>query len=113
MSTDTPEAQVLAARLREGRKTLGLTQQDVADVVGISRPAVAEVEAGHRRVSALELKRMARLYRRSVAWLLGEVDDEPPDEGLTLAVAALVPADRDQVLRFARFLAAQKGVDHA
>jgi transcriptional regulator with XRE-family HTH domain len=112
MSTDTPEAHVLATRLREGRTTLGLTQQDVADVVGISRPAVAEVEACHRRVSALELKRMARLYRRSVAWLLGEVDDEPPDEGLVHAMRHLSPADRNQVLRFAAFLATQNGVDH-
>jgi transcriptional regulator with XRE-family HTH domain len=111
MSTD-PEVQAIAARLREGRTALGLTQEDVAGAVGIPRTAVAALEGGTRRVSGIELRRMSRLFRRSVAWLVGEDDDVPPDPILAESVARLTPQDRDQVLAFARFLAAQQTGEH-
>ena len=58
-------------------------------------------------MTALELRRLARLYRRSVAWLLGE-DGEPAavDGALYRATSSLSPDDKEQVLRFAQFLAA-------
>lgn len=102
------EQRVLSSRLREARLTLGLTQQDAANVAGCSRPAVAEMEAGHRKVSALELRRLSRLYRRPVAWLLGLEDDSDPDPAIVAAMSGLGAVDRDAVLRFARFLAAQQ-----
>src|SRR4051794_2702164 len=69
------EQQAVGRRLRAARETLGLTQEDVAGALGIQRTSVIAMEAGKRNVSALELRRLARLYRRSVAWILGE-DDE-------------------------------------
>ncbi len=97
-------------RLRLARETLGLTQEDVASVLGIPRTSVIAMEAGRRNVTALELRRLARLYRRSVAWVLGE---EPEDAGqanaedgaLYRATSGLSAEDREQVLRFAQFLA--------
>jgi transcriptional regulator with XRE-family HTH domain len=112
MADSVPEVAVIAARLREGRTALGLTQEDVAGVVGIPRSGVAEMEAGRRGVSGLELRRLARLYRRSVAWLVGEDDDIPVDPILAEQVARLTPQDRDQVLTFARFLSAQQTGGH-
>ena len=102
------EQRVLSSRLREARLTLGLTQQDAATVAGVSRPAVAEMESGRRRVSALELRRLSRLYRRPVAWLLGLEHDGDPDPAIVAAVSGLGAIDQDAVLRFARFLASQQ-----
>ncbi|MGH3304229.1 MAG: helix-turn-helix transcriptional regulator [Streptosporangiaceae bacterium] len=101
------EHRVVGARLRAGRETLGLTQEDVAGALGIPRTSVIAFEAGRRNVTALELRRLARLYRRSVEWLLGE-DAEPAamDGALYRATASLSPDDKEQVLRFAQFLAA-------
>ncbi|WP_209305262.1 helix-turn-helix transcriptional regulator [Blastococcus sp. CT_GayMR20] len=104
------EQQAVGARLRAARETLGLTQEDVAGALGIQRTSVIAMEAGKRNVSALELRRLARLYRRSVAWILGEEEEsaQTPEEDRALyrATAELSPEDKAQVLRFAQFLAA-------
>jgi transcriptional regulator with XRE-family HTH domain len=103
------EQRVLAGRLRQAREAIGLTQADTAAALGISRTSVADLEAAKRKVTGLELRRLARLYRRRVAWLLGE-EDEPDvaDQALYRAASELSAADREQVLRFAQFLAAQQ-----
>lgn len=44
-----------------------MTQESVADALGVSRPAVSQIEAGKRAVSSLELSRLATLFGRSVA----------------------------------------------
>jgi transcriptional regulator with XRE-family HTH domain len=98
-------------RLRLARETLGLTQEDVASALGIPRTSMIAMEAGKRNVTALELRRLARLYRRSVAWILGEEPTEAEqasveDKALFRATSELSAADREQVLRFAQFLAA-------
>src|SRR3954466_11678842 len=70
----------VAHRLRSARETLGLTQEDVASALGIPRTVVIAMGAGKRNVTALEIRRLARLYQREVAWLLGE-GPETVDEG--------------------------------
>ena len=111
MSTDTPEPEAseemaLAQRLREAREYIGLLQEDVATALDIPRASVSALEAGKRRVSSLELRRLGRLYRRPVAWLLGEEGAElDMDAPLYRATAALSDQDKEQVLRFAEFLA--------
>lgn len=97
---------MLGQRLREAREYLGLSQDETAKAIGIPRTSVHAIEAGKRKVSGLELRRLGRLYRRSVAWLLGEDAPDPTSEPLLRAAKALSETDREQVLRFAQFLAA-------
>jgi transcriptional regulator with XRE-family HTH domain len=103
------EHRVVGARLRDARQAIGLTQSDTATALGISRPSIAAIEKGTRKVTGLELRRMARLYRCSVGWLLGDEDDAlaGTDTVLHRATAELSDDDKQQVLRFAQFLAAQ------
>ena len=111
MSTEAPdsdasEAMALARRLREAREYIGLLQEDVAAALNIPRASVSAIESGKRRVSSLELRRLGRLYRRPVAWLLGEEGAEVEmDAHLRRATVALSDHDKEQVLRFAEFLA--------
>ena len=111
MSMDEPESNsseqiALAQRLREAREYIGLLQEDVAAALEIPRASVSAIESGKRRVSSLELRRLGRLYRRPVAWLLGEEDTEVDmNAPLYRATAALSDQDKEQVLRFAEFLA--------
>lgn len=99
----------LGARLRAAREYLGLSQELVAQHLVIPRPAVSAMEHGQRKVSSLELKKLARLYGRPVAYFLGE-SEEPlleADEvsaALFRATQELSEDDRNQVLQFAEFL---------
>ena len=99
------EQQQLAARLREAREYIGLLQEDVAGALDIPRASVSALESGKRRVSALELRRLARLYRRPVGWLLGEDVDIEMSEQLARATEPLSDNDKEQILRFAEFIA--------
>lgn len=99
------EQQQLASRLREAREYVSLLQEDVARALDIPRASVSALESGKRRVSSLELRRLARLYRRPVGWLLGEDFDIDMSEPLFRATASLSANDKEQVLRFAEFLA--------
>lgn len=108
IEVDDLEEQVkIGARLKEAREYVGLLQEDVASALGIPRASVSALESGKRRVTGLEVRRLARIYRKPVGWLLGEDDVELSDaEPLYRAAEALSERDRDQVLRFAEFLAA-------
>ena len=107
LPSDENEQFALGARLKESREYIGLLQEDVGIALGIPRTSVHALEAGKRKVTGLELRRLARLYRRPVGWLLGDEDvDLDGAEPLFRAAAALSETDREQVLRFAEFLAA-------
>ncbi|NYF09924.1 transcriptional regulator with XRE-family HTH domain [Leifsonia sp. AK011] len=101
------ENQIVAGRLKAAREAVGFTQEEVSGALGIPRTSVHAFEAGKRSVSALELRRLSRLYRRNIEWLLGE-DVEPveSDSALHRATRELSDEDRQQVVRFAEFLAA-------
>lgn len=105
---EADEHRLVGSRLREAREVLGLTQGDVGEALSIPRTSVIAMEAGKRKVTGLELRRLARLYRRDVGWLLGDDDstvDVESDTALFRATAHLTEEDREQVLRFAQFLA--------
>ena len=53
-----------------------MRQEDVAGHLGLSRPAVVQMEAGRRSVSSLELDRLAYLYGRQVGDFLAEGFEE-------------------------------------
>lgn len=101
-----PELTASAARLREAREAIGLTQDDVATALGIPRSAVSAIEHCQRSVTHLELARLGRLYRRPMAWLMGG-EDPPISKALAAELAGLPEVDQVAVLRFARFLAHQ------
>ncbi len=66
----------LAARVRTAREAVGMTQGAVASALGVSRPAISQIEAGKRAVSGLELHRLAALLGRSAADFLAETFQE-------------------------------------
>lgn len=103
MSTEQSE---IAARLKEAREYLGLSQQEVSDATGISRTGISQLEAANRRVAAQELKALAKLYQRPVAYFTGEETAEFPEEINMLArqASALSDKDRSELMRFAEFL---------
>ena len=61
------DRQQLGARLRKAREYLGLSQDEVAKYLDIPRTALSHIESGQRRIDALELKKVAAIYKRPVA----------------------------------------------
>jgi transcriptional regulator with XRE-family HTH domain len=90
----TPIDDGLRHRLREARRAVGLTQQQVAERLGSSRRAVVEWEGGQRRPH-VALPKLAELYGVSTSWLLEGA--EPASVELRELRIAL-----DQVLEQAR-----------
>lgn len=102
----------LGERLREAREYMGLKQEEVAKHLGIPRSALSNVEGGQRKVDALELTRLAKLYQRPATWFTGEdglIDKELPAEvaHVARAAASLSNQDRQELARFADFLKAR------
>lgn len=109
-AASAPEEQrvEMAARLKEAREYLGLSQDEVANALGLSRPAVSNIESGSRKIEAIELDRLAKLYGRPVNFFLsGEISDTDKAEKVGFyarTFKGLSAKDLDEVARFAEFL---------
>lgn len=108
--TEQNVTEQIAQRLREAREYLGLSQGVVADAVGVPRPSISMMESGQRKVSADELRKLAKLYRKPYEYFLGEevigetAESSDSVSALFRAAKGLSENDRLQVLRFAEFL---------
>jgi len=101
--TDSVRA-TIATRLRAAREQAGLSQGQVAKLLGLQRPSISELEAGRRRVSAEEVSRFAEIYNVSVSWLMKQ-ESEVPDPAIELAareLAKLRKEDLETVLNILR-----------
>lgn len=66
------DAQELGRRLRVARDAAGITQHAAARQLGLTRGAVAQLEAGQRAPNSLHLVSLARLYGREPGEFLAE-----------------------------------------
>jgi transcriptional regulator with XRE-family HTH domain len=112
---DASERKKMGVRLKEAREYVGLSQDEVAKTLSIPRTALSNIETGQRRIDVLELKKLARLYKRPVEYFTGE---ETIDQSLPAGVARLAQAaaglsqrDRQEVTRFAEYLRAKARVE--
>ena len=79
------DQKTLAGRLREARESLNVTQDHVANSIGLPRTALVQIENGSRAVSSLELARLAHLYRRELTdFFAAELPQRDADPSLVL-----------------------------
>lgn len=101
----------LGEKLRDARKYLGLKQEEVAALLSFPRTALVDIESGQRRVEAIELTRLAKLYKQPVAYFTGEeqIASELPADAAHIArrVAELSDKDRAELNRFVEYLQAR------
>jgi len=62
----------LGQRITELRKVKGLSQEDLAKLIEISRPSLAQMELGNRYIDVLELVRLSQVLGFSVDEFLSE-----------------------------------------
>ena len=101
----------IATRLRAAREQAGLSQGQVAKLLGLQRPSISELEAGRRKVSAEEVTRFADIYNVSVSWLMEEESEvlDPTVELAARELAKLRKEDLDTVLNVLRSFRKAKG----
>lgn len=64
------DAQTLGQRVADARQRAGLTQAQTASEAHLDRSALAKIELGDRRVTALELSRIAEAVGERIEWFL-------------------------------------------
>ncbi|MEU9890756.1 helix-turn-helix transcriptional regulator [Sphaerisporangium sp. NPDC051011] len=66
------EGDRIGQRITEARHRKGLTQAQLAAAISIDRSALAKIENGSRRVTALELSRIADTLGERIEWFIKE-----------------------------------------
>jgi transcriptional regulator with XRE-family HTH domain len=71
----------MGARIRKRRQELGISQQELSERVGVSRPTISELENGTRTsMSTDTAKALARALGVSIDYLVGTWEEEDEDE---------------------------------
>jgi len=100
----------LGQRLKQAREAAGYTQEEVARLMGLSRPTVADIEAGRRRVDSLLLRDLAALFGVRPWELLGPADEASKKARLRkllfaeLESSGASASDKKQIARFWQIL---------
>ena len=56
----------IGERLRKLRKYMGLTQEQVAEILSVGRDAILRIEKGNRKIDLQELMNFSKLYNISM-----------------------------------------------
>lgn len=79
---------MLGERLERLRVEHGLSQDQLAEAVGLTRAAVSHYEKGRRRPDFDTVRKLADFFRVSTDYLLGLTDQPSPQEGSKIEVFA-------------------------
>lgn len=112
----------VGSRIRERRVMLGLSQQQLASMIGVTYQQAHKYERGLNRISAGRLFQIAHVLGLPVAWFFEGLDDEAataplsPRQRMCLELArnfALISNEKHQeaLSQMARALAAQADVE--
>lgn len=94
----------MGTRLKKAREEAKITQQALADYIGLSRAAIAQWETGNtKNIRPENLFKAAEKLSKSAKWLaLGEGPETPP-EFFYEAISNLPPPQAQQSLDFINF----------
>lgn len=110
MSPTNERKYVIASRLRTARQMAGLSQGQVARMLGLHRPSITESELGNRKVSVDEIAKLAEIYDVKESWLLG-VDSEkldPQSDKVEMAARELRKLKEEDLERLLVILSAMR-----
>lgn len=91
MNVKTPNAidSYVGARIRTRRQQLGMSQERLADQIGVTFQQVQKYEKGINRIGASRLQRIADVLRASPSFFFEQEDSEPLTlQGLDLSANA-------------------------
>ncbi len=83
-------------RLSDFRKLRGLTQEGLADLIGITKTQVYRYEKGGAQPTLDVIKRLAIALSVTTDQLIFEDDERQPDDSLTLLLEGISKLDPDE-----------------
>ena len=91
MSNDDPNAidRTLGAAIRAARFSRGLTQQDLAEHLGITRATLASYETGRRKIAAETLIQIARLCNKPLGFFEPGSNRQSVQQAIAVEVAPM------------------------
>ena len=100
------DIRLIGTRIAALRKKRGLTQDQLADLIGINQILVSKYEVGRVKLSAEMLYRFAKVLKTSADYILGLDEENQEVETLSLKIVKrmyeiekLEPADLKMLLR--------------
>ena len=79
---------LISERIKSARKECKLTQQQVADVLGVDRSTYSYYELGHLKPSVEVMIKLSAIFKADIAWLIGADRSKnslnSPDSGIGL-----------------------------
>ena len=90
-------------KLKSARLRLGLSQDYVANVLGLSRTAVTQIELGNRKVASDELIGFCRLYNLSADYLLSTGSITQEQAIFAHGFSELTENDQQEILNLIEF----------
>ena len=81
-------------KLKELRISRGWRQSEVADKVGLSRPAISNIESGKRALTLSTLKRFCEVYEIDISYFGIETNAYNETVDLTTRIEALFNSDQ-------------------
>ncbi len=90
-------------RIKKARNDLHLSQEYVANYLGVNRTAIVEIESGKRKVSAEELGKFSELFLISVDELLNGREVSMPISMFARKFGSLDQEDQKEILNLIEF----------
>lgn len=89
----------IGKKVREARESAGLSQKQLAEKIGFeSSTAVSYIESGERKVSVVDLEKMARILDRDIRFFLGLESEQQNVRVALRAESGLDSKDQDAIL---------------
>ena len=104
----------IGTKLKEAREYLDISQEKAAKEIKIHRSALSLIESGQRKLDAIELMALAKLYLRPVAFFTDQnfsIKPNPNAAVFARNIEKLSDNDRQELENFAEFLSMKSSGD--
>ena len=61
---DSKEHKYIVEQLKKAREGVGLSQEEVAKILGKTQSYISKIESGQRKVDVVQLKEFAKIYQK-------------------------------------------------
>ncbi|MGE0527492.1 MAG: helix-turn-helix domain-containing protein [Bdellovibrionales bacterium] len=94
----------IGAKLREARMMSGMSQEKLAEALGITFQQIQKYEKGTNRISSSRWQQISRALNRPVSWFFGEAESGSPaiTDGVigdTVSVMARLDPESKRIVR--------------